>query len=138
MSIWLCRSYLLKPCIVCISVTPWKAPAAVGLVISSTEFPFPLFFVDCTAFDNDNVSPSERALHCLLFHWLRVMCHSLLLASPRYVESRDWGPHFKHVRRSLEYGHLLVHDLDRSWMPIAMHKLDRMEQEHDQQGSGLL
>jgi hypothetical protein len=46
--------------------------------------------------------------------------------------------HPKNVRCSLEYGHLLVHDLDRTRMPIAMHKLDRMEQEHDQQGSGLL
>jgi hypothetical protein len=47
-------------------------------------------------------------------------------------------PHSKNLRRSLEYGHLFVLDLDRSWMPVAMHQLDRMEQEHDQQGSGLL
>ena len=39
---------------------------------------------------------------------------------------------------SLEYGHLLVHDLGRSRMPDTMHQLDRMEREHDQQGSGLL
>jgi hypothetical protein len=42
------------------------------------------------------------------------------------------------LRASLEYGHLLVHDLDRPWMPYAIHQLDRMEREHDQQGSGLL
>jgi hypothetical protein len=41
-------------------------------------------------------------------------------------------------RHSLEYGHLLVHALDRSWMLVAMHQLHRMEQKHDQQGSGLL
>ena len=27
----------------------------------------------------------------------------------------------KNVRLSLEYGHLLVHDLGRAWMPSAMH-----------------
>jgi hypothetical protein len=44
----------------------------------------------------------------------------------------------KNVRLSLEHGHLLVHDLGRAWMPNAMHQLDRMEQEYDQQGSCLL
>jgi hypothetical protein len=44
----------------------------------------------------------------------------------------------KNVRLSLEYGHLLVHDLGRARMPFAMHQLDRMEQEYDQQGSCLL
>ena len=39
---------------------------------------------------------------------------------------------------SSEYGHLLVHDLGGSRMPDAMHQLDRMEREHDQQGSSLL
>jgi hypothetical protein len=37
----------------------------------------------------------------------------------------------KLARRSLEYRHVLVHDLGRSWMPLAMHQLNRMEQEHD-------
>jgi hypothetical protein len=46
--------------------------------------------------------------------------------------------HSKNVRSSLEYGHLLAHDLDGSFMSIAMRQLDCMEQEHDQQGSGLL
>ena len=32
---------------------------------------------------------------------------------------------------SSEYKHLLVYDLDRSGMPLAMCQLDRMEQEHD-------
>jgi hypothetical protein len=40
-------------------------------------------------------------------------------------------PVFKLVWRSLEYRHLLVHDLGRSWRPLAMHQLNRMEQEHD-------
>jgi hypothetical protein len=44
----------------------------------------------------------------------------------------------KNTRASLEYGHLLVHDLGRSRMPNAMHQLDIMEWEHDQQGSSLL
>ena len=39
---------------------------------------------------------------------------------------------------SLQCRHLLIYDLDRSWMSLPMHQLDRMEQEHDQQGSGLL
>ncbi len=42
------------------------------------------------------------------------------------------------VRCSSEYGHVLVHDLDRSWMPLAIHQLDRVEQEHDQQSTTLL
>ena len=33
---------------------------------------------------------------------------------------------------------MLVPDLDRSWMLLAIHQLDRMEREHGQQGSGLL
>ena len=41
-------------------------------------------------------------------------------------------------RHSLEYGHLLVYDLDRSRMLVAIHQLHRMERERDQQGSGLL
>jgi len=39
---------------------------------------------------------------------------------------------------SLECGHLLVHDLDRSWMLVAMHQLYRVGKKHDKQGSGLL
>ena len=39
---------------------------------------------------------------------------------------------------SLEYGYMLVHDLDRSWVLATMYQLHRMEQEHNQQGSGLL
>jgi hypothetical protein len=31
-------------------------------------------------------------------------------------------------RHSLEYRRLLVHDLGRSWMLVAMHQLHRMEQ----------
>ena len=45
--------------------------------------------------------------------------------------SRDWCSGSKSVRRSLEYGHLLVYDLGRSWMPFAMHQLNRMEQKHN-------
>jgi hypothetical protein len=45
--------------------------------------------------------------------------------------SRVWNTHFKIVPRSLEYGHMLVHDLGWSWMPFAMHQFDRMEQKHD-------
>jgi hypothetical protein len=52
--------------------------------------------------------------------------------------TRGWSIHSKIARCSFECGHLLIHDLDRSWMSLAMHQLDRMEQEHDQQGSGLL
>jgi hypothetical protein len=44
----------------------------------------------------------------------------------------------KNARPSLEYGHLLVHDLDRYRMPDTRRQLDRMEQEHGQQGSDLL
>jgi hypothetical protein len=44
----------------------------------------------------------------------------------------------KNVWHSLEYGHLLVYDMDRAWMPNAMYQLDRMEQGYDQQGSCLL
>ena len=33
----------------------------------------------------------------------------------------------KDAHLSLEYGHLLVHDLGWAWMPLAMHQLDRME-----------
>ncbi len=54
------------------------------------------------------------------------------------IYSHDWGTHLKIVRRSLEYGHLPVHDLGRPWMPVAKHQCDRMEQEYDQQGSCLL
>ena len=47
--------------------------------------------------------------------------------------------HSKTITRcSSECRHLLIHDLDRSWMSLAMHQLDRMEQEHDKQGPGLL
>jgi hypothetical protein len=52
--------------------------------------------------------------------------------------TRGSSTHSKIVRRSFECRDLLIHDLDRSWMSHAMHQLDRMEQEHDQQGSGLL
>jgi hypothetical protein len=51
---------------------------------------------------------------------------------------RGCSAHFNVVRRSLECRHLLIHDLDRSWMSLAMCQLDRMEQEHRKQGSGLL
>jgi RNase P/RNase MRP subunit p30 len=44
----------------------------------------------------------------------------------------------KNIRLSLEYGHLLVHDMGRAWMPHAMRQLNRMEQKYDQQGSCLL
>ena len=44
----------------------------------------------------------------------------------------------KNVRLSLEYGHLHVHVLDRSWMPGAMYQFDCMEQQYDRQGSCLL
>jgi hypothetical protein len=44
----------------------------------------------------------------------------------------------KNARLSLEYGHLLVHDLGRAWMSNTMHQLDRVEQEYDQQDSCLL
>ena len=46
--------------------------------------PIPAVLDHCTAFENYNVCPSEPCLHCLLFHWLRVECHSLLLAPCRY------------------------------------------------------
>jgi len=49
----------------------------------------------------------------------------------KWIYSRDWSIHLKVVRRSLEYGHLPVHDLDRSWMLDAMHQFDRMEQEYN-------
>ncbi len=37
----------------------------------------------------------------------------------------------ENVRLSLEYGHLLIHDLGRSWMLDAMRQFDRMEQEYN-------
>jgi len=36
--------------------------------------------IDHTVFANRNVTPSERGLHCFFFHWIRYVCHSILLA----------------------------------------------------------
>lgn len=55
-----------------------------------------------------------------------------------WTYSLDSSNSSKNVRCSLEYGHLHVHDLDSYWMSHAMCQLDRVEWEHDQQGSGLL
>ena len=63
-------------------------------------------------------------------------CFGTLKVTWKYT--RGWSTHSKIVRRSLECRHLLVHDLDRCRMSRAMHQLDRMEQEHGEQGSGLL
>jgi len=60
---------------------------------------------------------------------LKVMCK----------HSPDWSALLtKECRHSSECRHLLVHDLDWSWMPFAMHQLDRVEQEHDKQGPRIL
>ena len=40
--------------------------------------------------------------------------------------------------RSLEYGHLLVHGVDRSWLLHTVHQLDHLEPQYDRQGSDLL
>jgi hypothetical protein len=37
--------------------------------------------IDHTVFELPNVTPSERGLHCVFFHWIRVVYHSILLAS---------------------------------------------------------
>jgi hypothetical protein len=63
-------------------------------------------------------------------------CIGTLKVSWKYTGGRSTPS--KVVRRSLECRHVLIHDLDRCWMPLAMHQLDRMEQEHGQQGSVLL
>ena len=56
----------------------------------------------------------------------------------KYTLGCQWNTHSQIVWRSSECRHLLIHDLDQSWMSLAMHQLDRMEQEHDQQVSVLL
>jgi len=51
--------------------------------LASYKLKGPLTFadlIDPTALENRNVTPSERGLHCLFFHWIRVVCHSILLA----------------------------------------------------------
>jgi hypothetical protein len=65
-------------------------------------------------------------------------CIGTLKVTWKYTRASGWSTHSKIVLRSLECRHLLIHDLDRCWMSLSMHQLDRMEQEHDQQGSGLL
>ena len=77
--------------------------------------------IDHTTFENGDASPSERGLHCIFFHWVRAVCHSILLAPRRYVIVFTLSSTPKHVRHSLEYGHLLVHDLGWAWMLITLH-----------------
>jgi hypothetical protein len=52
--------------------------------------------------------------------------------------SRGGGSWSNNAPRSLEYRHMLVHGLDRRWLSNAVCQLDRLEQQHDKQGPGLL
>ena len=56
----------------------------------------------------------------------------------KWKHSRNWHISLMTGRHSLEYWHMLVHDLDWPWVLDAIHQLHRMEQKHDQQGSSLL
>jgi len=54
----------------------------------------------------------------------------------RYFHRRS--THSEDIRDSLEYGHLLVYGLGWCRMPVTMHQLDCVEQEHGSKGCGLL
>ena len=87
----------------------------------------PPVFVNQTALVNYN-EPFEPGVFCLLFHRLRNVCHSLLLAPRRYAEIfRHWSRHSKDKWHSLEYGHLLVYGMDWHWMPVRICQLGCVE-----------
>ena len=81
--------------------------------------------------ENYNEYFFKRALYCLLFHWFRAVRHSFLLAPRGYVNWQvysEQGTESKNQGHSLECGHLLIHGLDWSRVPHAVHQLDCMEQ----------
>jgi hypothetical protein len=78
---------------------------------------------------NYDVHPSERSLYGLLFHRVRAMRDSFLLASRRYVDvfRYDRRDGSENLLYSLEYGHLLIHGVGRSWMSRPVHQLHYLE-----------
>ena len=73
------------PCCVYFSNAVFQVNSSFNLPLASYKYKLkgPLTFtdlIDHTASENRNVTPSERGLHCIFFHWIRVVCHSTLLA----------------------------------------------------------